>query len=78
MFCPKCGRINPDEAEICKGCNAQLHEEKEVVQKKHFPKVLTAILVVIAIVLSCFVITSITGCSQQGYDNDEEIEVVQF
>lgn len=77
MFCPKCGRINPDEAEVCKGCNAQLHEEKETVQKKRFPKVLTAILVVIAIVLSCVVITSITGCSQT-YTEDGEIEVVQF
>ena len=77
MFCPKCGKINPDDEQVCTGCNAQLHEEKEVVEKKRLPKVLTAIIVVVAIALSCFVIANLTGCSGQDY-NEEEIEVVQF
>lgn len=29
MFCPKCGRMNDDELENCKGCGAPLHEDKE-------------------------------------------------
>ena len=29
MFCPKCGRMNDDELEVCKGCGAPLHEDKE-------------------------------------------------
>ena len=51
MFCPKCGRINPDENEVCKGCGAQLHTEDETVKKKSkggFVKKLVIALVVIA------------------------------
>ena len=29
MFCPKCGRMNDDELETCKGCGAALHEDNE-------------------------------------------------
>lgn len=53
MFCPKCGRINPDENEVCKGCGAALHTENEkVVQKSKgsFAKKLVIALVVIALV----------------------------
>ena len=28
MFCPKCGKINPDDGELCSGCGAVLHEPK--------------------------------------------------
>ncbi len=34
MFCPKCGKMNPDDREFCSGCNAVLHEPKPEVQKK--------------------------------------------
>lgn len=47
MFCPKCGRINPDEEEFCKGCGAALHEEKgePETNKKIGGKLATAIII---------------------------------
>ena len=77
MFCPKCGRINPDDGDVCKGCSSPLHEAKTVVPKKKFGTVLTAIIVAIAIAVSCFVIASISGCSDNSYEG-EDYEVVQF
>ncbi len=53
MFCPKCGRINPDEEIVCKGCGATLHEEKEEVapQNKGLIKklVIAAVIIIIAV-----------------------------
>ena len=34
MFCPKCGKMNPDERENCSGCGAVLHEPKTKAPKK--------------------------------------------
>ncbi|MCH5188204.1 MAG: hypothetical protein J1F63_07345 [Oscillospiraceae bacterium] len=34
MFCPKCGKMNPDDRELCSGCNAVLHEPKPEAPKK--------------------------------------------
>ncbi len=34
MFCPKCGKMNPDERENCSGCGAVLHEPKAEEPKK--------------------------------------------
>lgn len=34
MFCPKCGKMNPDDREKCSGCGAVLHEETAPVKKK--------------------------------------------
>lgn len=34
MFCPKCGKMNPDDREFCSGCNAVLHEPEEEKPKK--------------------------------------------
>lgn len=34
MFCPKCGKMNPDDREFCSGCNAVLHEPQEEKSKK--------------------------------------------
>ncbi len=33
MFCPKCGKMNPDDREKCSGCGAILHEEKPQANK---------------------------------------------
>ena len=61
MFCPKCGKINPDNAENCSGCNAVLHEEAPVpAKKKSIVKPLIAILAV-AIVVAVVVIV-LSGC----------------
>lgn len=34
MFCPKCGKMNPDDRENCSGCGAVLHEPKDETPKK--------------------------------------------
>lgn len=34
MFCPKCGKMNPDDREKCSGCGAVLHEPKAEAPKK--------------------------------------------
>lgn len=66
MFCPKCGKINPDNNEVCSGCNAPLHEEevKAPVKKKNTGKILIAIaVVVVAVVVVALVLG---GCSIQA------------
>lgn len=60
MFCPKCGRINPDENEVCKGCGAVLHTEDEKAVKKtkggFIKKLIIALVVIALICLAAFVI----------------------
>ena len=34
MFCPKCGKMNPDDGELCSGCGATLHESEPNKPKK--------------------------------------------
>ena len=34
MFCPKCGKINPDTEKLCSGCGAELREEQVIAPKK--------------------------------------------
>ncbi len=34
MFCPKCGKMNPDDREFCSGCNAVLHEQEAETPKR--------------------------------------------
>ena len=60
MFCPKCGRINPDEEEFCKGCGALLHEEKEEAPKKsNFPKKILVGAIVLLIAVALIVIKKV-------------------
>lgn len=60
VFCPKCGRINPDEEETCKGCGALLHEKKEEAPKKSkFPNKLLAGIIVILIAVALIVIKKV-------------------
>lgn len=64
MFCPKCGKINPDENTECSGCGAVLKEENEapVVRKKGKAlKIIVTALIVIAII--CIVVFLLNGCS---------------
>ena len=37
MFCPKCGKMNPDDKELCSGCGAVLHESGPEKPKKKSP-----------------------------------------
>ena len=57
MFCPKCGRINPDEEELCKGCGAKLHEETEKPLKKS-KKSLKGIIIAFVVILIVAVIVA--------------------
>ena len=50
MFCPKCGKMNPDEREFCSGCNAVLHEPKpEAPKKKKGPGKIIALIAALAV-----------------------------
>lgn len=63
MFCPKCGKINPDNEEKCSGCGAVLHEEAEteVCEKKgRGMKIAFAIIVVLVII--CVAVLLFNGC----------------
>lgn len=53
MFCPKCGKMNPDERELCSGCGAILHEPKEEAPKKKKGKAgrIAALIAALAVVI---------------------------
>ncbi len=65
MFCPKCGKINPDNNETCSGCAAPLHEEieKESPKKKNsWGRILLAVVIIaIAVVV---VTLALNGCGK--------------
>ncbi len=50
MFCPKCGKINPDNEEKCSGCNAILHEEKAPEPVKNNKKILKTVIAAIVLI----------------------------
>ncbi|MBQ3022701.1 MAG: hypothetical protein IJD91_05220 [Clostridia bacterium] len=63
MFCPKCGKINPDSSEICSGCSAQLHTENE---EKNSPKkgkwLKGAAIVIAVLIVVTIVVLLLSGC----------------
>lgn len=64
MFCPKCGKINPDNEEKCTGCGAVLHEETEAKVPVKKGKGLKIALAVIAfLIIICIVIFMLNGCA---------------
>lgn len=38
MFCPKCGKMNPDDREKCSGCGAVLHDPEAEAAKNRKKK----------------------------------------
>lgn len=73
MFCPKCGKINPDEAEKCTGCGSVLKEEAPAVPEKKSKKgIITAIAVVavIAVVVAAVILLCSCGASVAPDLND--------
>ena len=79
MFCPKCGKINPDDGEICTGCGAALEKDNTLVKKpkKHLGKVMGILIAAVVIAAVCFLTINLTGCTSPGY-NGEDIEIVNF
>lgn len=65
MFCPKCGKINPENNEICSGCNAPLHDEDEKkapAKKSNTGKFLLAAAIIIIVV--AVVVLVLSGCGK--------------
>lgn len=63
MFCPKCGKINPDNEEKCSGCGADLHAETEIkapAKKRNGLKIVFAIIAVLIII--CILVFILNGC----------------
>ncbi len=73
MFCPKCGKINPDSGEKCSGCGAVLHEEVEVTPKKKNHKVLKIVIAAVVVIAVVVAIVLLTGCSGEIPDINERI-----
>lgn len=65
MFCPRCGKINPDNSEICSGCNAPLHDENEKktsAKKTNWGRILlVAAIIIIAAVVMALVLSGCGG-----------------
>lgn len=62
MFCPKCGKINPDDAVLCSGCHSPLQEEKEVPAKKQINWGKIILVAVIVVVAAVVVAMTLSGC----------------
>lgn len=62
MFCPKCGKINPDNGETCSGCGAELHEQVEVIPKKKNHTALKIIIAAVVVVAVVVAVVLLTGC----------------
>ncbi len=61
MFCPKCGKINPDTEELCSGCGAKLREEQTVPpekSRKGLKIAVTVAVVLIAVLVAVLVLNS--------------------
>lgn len=73
MFCQKCGKINPDNAEKCTGCGALL-EKKEVLAVSKKSKIWKTIALALLIVLViCIVVFFLSGCGGANVRPDEKV-----
>ena len=66
MFCPKCGKINPDNSELCSGCSAVLHTEEEKTTPKKKKWLKTALVVIAVVIAAAIVIMLLAGCNKAG------------
>lgn len=76
MFCPKCGKINPDNEEFCSGCNAPLHEseqEKPACKKGKTIKIILA--AVLVVVVAVVMVVSFGGCAKRPIAPDAKMEI---
>ena len=70
MFCPKCGKINPDNGERCSGCGAVLHEETETVVKKKNHTVLKIVIAAVVVAAIVVAVVLLAGCSTSEIPNE--------
>lgn len=63
MFCPKCGKINPDNGEKCSGCGAVLFEQVQVIPKKKNHTVLKIVIAAVVVAAVVVAVVLLTGCS---------------
>lgn len=71
MFCPKCGKINPDNEEKCSGCGAILHEETAVaVPAKKGKGIKIAIAVIVVLIIVCILVFLLSGCGNATLPED--------
>ena len=59
MFCPKCGKINPDSSTLCSGCNTPLYEEKETLPEK---KISWGRIILAFAIIAVAVVVALSGC----------------
>ena len=73
MFCPKCGKINPDNGEKCSGCGATL-EKAEVLAAPKERKVWKILLAVVLLIIAvCVVVLLFSGCGTGNVRPDEKV-----
>ena len=63
MFCPKCGKINPDDGVNCNGCGAVLREETDAAPKKKNHTALKIVIAAVVVVAVVVAVVLLTGCS---------------
>ncbi len=67
MFCPKCGKMNPDDREKCSGCGAVLHEEEPRNAKKKKSPVGKIIAIIAALAVAAGgTAVAVTSCDGQA------------
>ncbi len=65
MFCPKCGKINPDNNTQCSGCGAPLGEAVAAPSKKGKVWKIAVVLVIVVVALA---VLFLSGCSAPDGD----------
>lgn len=68
MFCPECGKINPDNNTECSGCGALLKEEPSPTKKSSKGKVWKAVAVLVIVAVIVAIVLVLNGCSAPEKD----------
>ena len=63
MFCPKCGKINPDDAQNCSGCDALLKAETPALPAKKTGALKWVITALVIIAIIAVIVFFMSGCS---------------